>query len=81
MAALTDKDATHRAAQQRQARANAAERRRAASARSAYEGIKEMLYAHIDAAVQSGAKIGEGAYGPVYRCNLNGESVAVKVCS
>ena len=79
MAANGDEDALRRAVEQRQARAEAAERRRAVSARSAYSAVEEMVYADVDAAVQAGSVIGEGAYGPVYCCRLDGRRVAVKV--
>jgi hypothetical protein len=75
MAAMLD------TAQRRQVLADAAQRRRAAAARSAFEDMKERPYEEIGAAIEGGSVVGEGAYGPVYRCRLVGEEseVAVKV--
>ena len=70
--------------QQREARAEAAERRRTATARKAFEDVRELAYAEIEAAIEAGGgeTIGEGAYGPVYGCQLNdGQDVAIKVCA
>ena len=84
MAALeTDVRLQLRLQQQREARAEAAERRRAAAARQAFEDVREMEYTEVEAAIEAGGgeTVGEGAYGPVYAARLSdGQDVAIKVC-
>ena len=56
-------------------------RKRASAARRAFSAVKERNFEEVMAATQAtGAKfVGEGAYGPVYQCELDGRQVAVKV--